>query len=93
MELKQEELKETNRFYLLDEGKEVGEITYVYSKDQIIDLNHTEVDGTYRGQNLGQKLIDAAADFARKNNLKIVASCPYVNKVLGRTADYDDVKA
>ncbi|WP_178985517.1 GNAT family N-acetyltransferase [Winogradskyella helgolandensis] len=93
MELKHEESKTVNRFYLLDEGKEIGEMTYVYTKDNIIDLNHTEVDGAYRGQNLGLKLIEAAIDFIIKNKLKASASCSYAKKMLEQHENYDAVKA
>lgn len=92
MELKHKETTNRNRFYLLDEGKEVGESTYVYVKDHIIDINHTEIDINYRGQNLGEKLIEAVVNFARKKGIHVSASCPYAKKVLARTDKYDDVK-
>ena len=92
MELKHETSKQSNRFYLLDDEKEIGEITYSYISERLIDINHTEIDTNYRGQNLGQKLIDAIVNYAREHNLKAKASCPYVAKVFGRTAQYDDIK-
>ncbi|WP_179007932.1 GNAT family N-acetyltransferase [Winogradskyella forsetii] len=92
MELKHEESTNRNRFYLINEGTEVGECTYVYVKDHIIDINHTEIDDNYRGQNLGEKLIDAVVNFARKNDIHVSASCPYAKKVLEETDKYNDVK-
>ena len=92
MEIKHDKSKIKNRFQLLDNDKVVGEINYAYVKDLIIDINHTEVDNAYRGQNLGQKLIEAVADYARKNKLKVTASCPYVGKVFEKTNHYDDIK-
>ncbi|WP_317167404.1 GNAT family N-acetyltransferase [Winogradskyella costae] len=91
MELKHKESK--NSFYLLDHDKEIGEITYAYVSEGLIDLNHTYIDSNYRGQNLGLQLIDAVADYARENNLKVKASCPYVVKVFGETDQYNDIKA
>lgn len=93
MELKHEESKTRNRFYYIDDGKEVGELTYVYSKDHIIDLDHTEINKAYRGQNLGQQLIEAAVAYMRSNNLTATASCPYAKKILDRNEDYNDIKA
>lgn len=92
MELKHQESETRNRFYLEDDGKEVGEMTYIYVKDHIIDLNHTEIDKSYRGQNLGQKLIEAVIDYARKNELNITASCPYAKKMIEKNDNYNDVK-
>lgn len=93
MELKHEETTNRNRFYLLDEEKEVGEITYVYVKDHILNINHTEINDNFRGQGLGEKLIDAVVDFARKKEIHVSASCTYAKKVLEETNKYDDVKA
>lgn len=90
MELKHEESK--NRFYLRDNEKEIGEITYANIKEGLIDINHTLIDVNYRGQDLGLKLIEAVADYARENKLKAKASCPYVAKVFGETTEYDDIK-
>ena len=93
MELKHDTSNKNKRFYLLDNGKEIGEIAYAYVNDDLIDINHTEIDPNYRGQNLGQKLIDAIVDYARENNLKATAGCPYVAKVFSKTTQYDDIKA
>ena len=92
MELKHEISKKSTRFYLLDDEKEIGEIAYAHVNDGRIDIHHTEIDPNYRGQNLGQQLIDAIADYARENNLKATVSCPYVAKVFGKTTQYDDIK-
>jgi predicted GNAT family acetyltransferase len=93
MDLKHEESKNRNRFYLLDNNKEIGEIAYTYVNEALIDINHTEVNPNYRGQNLSQKLIEAVVGYARENKLKATASCPYVAKVFGKTDQYDDIKA
>ncbi|MDN3493271.1 GNAT family N-acetyltransferase [Winogradskyella bathintestinalis] len=93
MELKHEETTTRNRFYLVDKDMEVGEITYAYMKDHIIDINHTEIHEKYRGQDLGEKLVEATVNFARKKEVKITASCPYAKKVLDKADKYNDVIA
>ena len=93
MELKHDTSNKNNRFYLLDSEKEIGEIAYSYINDDLIDIYHTEVNPNYRGQNLGQKLIEAVVGYARDNKLKAKASCPYVAKVFGKTDQYNDIKA
>jgi uncharacterized protein len=40
---------------------------------------------------VGEKLVDAAVEFARENELKITATCPYARKKLENTAEYSDV--
>ena len=83
-------LKGDNRFYLLDDGKEIGEITYEV-ENKILIVDHTFVDPTYRGQNLAIKLVDAVSDYARKVGMKIIPTCSYVVKVFERSVDYLDV--
>lgn len=93
MELKHEESTSLNRFYLVENDKVVGEMIYTFAKDHVIDINHTEIDSAYRGQSLGQQLIDAVIDYIKSNNLKAMASCPYAEKMLRRHDSYDDIKA
>jgi len=93
MKLKHHTSKDRNRVYLVDEDKQIGEIVYTYLNDHIIDITHTEIDSNYRGQNLGQKLIDELVSYARNHHLKAKASCPYVAKVFESSNNYNDIIA
>lgn len=70
-----------HRFYLEDDGKEVGEITFSPVKDGIISIDHTRVDSAYQGQGLAGKLLNSLLDFADLNNLQIVPVCEYAKAV------------
>ncbi len=93
MEVKHEQLKLTHRFYIEDNGVEIGEMTYAFVGDNIIDINSTFIDEDHRGKDLGLKLITAAVSFMRDNNIKAIPSCPYVEKVFNETPEYSDVKS
>lgn len=93
MEVKHDKSKLKNRFLLLKDGVEIGEMTYVFVKDNIIDINHTLIDEQYRGNDCGLKLVAAAVDYMRKENITARASCPYVKKVFKETTAYADVIA
>ena len=41
-------------------------------------MYHTEVSETYEGKGLAKKMMLTMVDYARKNNLKVFALCPYV---------------
>ncbi len=43
------------------------------------------------GQGLGKQLVEAVVNYARENNLKIIASCPFAKDVLEKNDDYQDV--
>ncbi len=56
-------------------------------------MNETYVSEELRGQGVGRKLLDLAADYARENGYKMKAVCPYVAESFEKSSDYDDVKA
>ncbi|CAJ1187026.1 acetyltransferase [Companilactobacillus paralimentarius DSM 13238 = JCM 10415] len=68
---------EDGRFYLEDNGKTIGELTYSKVEDNIISLDYTYVDEAYRGQGLAGKLFNAVVDFSDLKGLKIVPVCEY----------------
>lgn len=79
-------------FEVVHEGKQVGRIVWSLQNDIMI-MNGTFLDDSLRGQNMGQKLLDEAANYARAHQYKMQAVCPYVVKQFDRSDAYDDVKA
>ncbi len=69
--------KGENRFYKEEDGKLVAEITYV-PKINSVEVDHTFVDPSLRGQGVAEKLVDRVVEEMEKENKKIVAVCPYV---------------
>lgn len=53
--------------------------------------NHTWVDDALRGQGIARQLLDVLVEFARKKNLKIVATCAYVELMFRRDKSLADV--
>ena len=83
-------MKDRGAFVIKRDHKRIAELTYKRNGDTI-NIDHTEVDESLRGQHVGQKLVDEAAEFARENKLKISATCPYASKILSRNSEYSDV--
>jgi acetyltransferase, GNAT family len=50
------------------------------------------VSPEHKGKGIGKILLDAAADYARKNNKKIQDVCSFVTVQFARSDRYDDVK-
>lgn len=44
-----------------------------------------------QGQGVGKQLVKAAVEYARENDLKILATCPFAKGVLEKTTEYHDV--
>ena len=69
------------RFDVVRDGKSMGYLTYSIS-DGVLDIRHTVVDPVARGQGLGRILVDSAIDYAKKEELTIVPSCSYAERVM-----------
>ncbi len=53
-------------------------------------VDHTYTDDALRGQGIARKLVERVADYARENDYKLLATCPYAKKVLSEAA-FEDV--
>ncbi|MTI39642.1 GNAT family N-acetyltransferase [Fulvivirga lutimaris] len=91
MEVLHQETENKGRFYISNENEVAGEMTYSKAGDNKFIIDHTEVNDNFRGQNLGLKLVTAAVEMARKNNMKIMPLCPFAKRVFEKTAEFSDV--
>lgn len=91
MKIQQEENGHKGKFFVELDGKQEAVMTYVYAGKNII-IDHTEVHDVFKGQGVGYKLVEAAVDFARENNIKIKPLCPFANAVFKKKGqEYADV--
>ena len=78
-------------FYYNVEGERKAEMTYSNAGPDKIIIDHTEVDESLRGEGVGYKLVEAAVNYARENQLKILPLCPFAAAVFRKRDDYSDV--
>src|SRR5258706_13232290 len=72
-----------HRFFVrLPEGQ--GELVYRRLHGTDLELLHTGVDAALRGRGVGGALAQAAFDFARAEGLRVLPTCPYVQRWLER---------
>lgn len=85
--------KEENKgaFIATENGAKAGEMTYSKAGDTLIIIDHTEVDSAFGGQGVGKKMVLAAVDFARENNIKILPLCPFAKATFDRDTNIQDV--
>lgn len=91
MDIKHVEKGGRGAFLIRENDKRLAEMTYVTAGETGFIIDHTEIDESLRGQRVGEQLVAAAVEHARKNNLKIFATCPYAMRVLGQHPEYSDV--
>ena len=60
---------------------------YFRQGDRMV-FTHTEVPSRFRGHGIAEKLVLAGFDAARRENLKIVAHCSYVARVLQKHPEF-----
>lgn len=78
-------------FYMEENGERLAELQYHASSAGEMTIYHTEVSEKLQGKGTGKELVKAAVDFARKQKLQVIATCPYAEKVIERTPEFQDV--
>ena len=86
-----EERGSSGIFFIERAGERIAEMTYQKLGDSRILIDHTEVQPSLRGQGIARRLVDAAVSWARLNNKKIGATCPYVVAQFARDPSIRDV--
>ena len=67
-------------------------LDYTLSNDKII-LTHTYTPIELRGKGLAGQIVKFAFDYAKKQNLKVVPSCPYIFTFLKKNEEYRELVA
>ncbi len=81
-----------DRIYLENEkGECIAEVTFPQVSDNEVNINHTYVDRSLRGQGVADKLVRELAVLLRKNNIKAVSTCSYAVDWFEKNPEYDDV--
>jgi hypothetical protein len=84
--------EENNSIIALDgDGRQVGEVEYSWEGDKVMVIDHTNIDGSQRGQGLGGQLIAQAVEKAKNEGLKITPVCPYAKKQFEKHEQYQSV--
>jgi hypothetical protein len=78
------------RYVLRRDGHE-AELAYSIASPRLIIADHTGVPDAFRGQGVGNALVERLVADARAEGVKIVPLCPFVNRWRARHADWADV--
>ena len=72
------------------DGELAGVLEYIVKRGRIA-LIHTEVLPDHEGRGVGSALVRFALDDARRRELRVIATCPYVQAYLTRHPEDDDI--
>lgn len=81
----------SNQIALYDQEKVIAEVTFPEIDSETVDINHTFVDDSLRGQGVAGKLMEAAAEKLRSQGKKAVLSCSYAVKWFEKHPEYQDI--
>ncbi len=77
-------------FFLIMNGKKAI-LDYTLNGKEM-DIFHTFTDPELRGQGLAEKLCQAAFEYAKKNGLHVIPTCPYVKDTfLKKHPEWDSI--
>jgi uncharacterized protein len=78
-------------FYIMEDAEQMGEMVVSITGSNLT-VFHTEVSTKAEGKGYAKKLLNEMADYARKNNLKVIPLCPYVHAQFKRhPLEYADI--
>jgi len=70
------------------EGRGAAVLQYVL-RGKVMDMTHTYVPVSHRGQGLADKLTKAGFEYAREHGLTVIPTCPYISETyLHRHKEY-----
>jgi len=74
----------TQEFVLHVDGERLGSLDYTRPESGVMRIEYVEVAPELRGSGLGRQLVQAAVEWARAENMKIVPICGYARAVIAR---------
>lgn len=86
--------KQKGRIFSEDShGNIVAEVTFPQVNEKVIEINHTFVDSSLRGQGVASKLVEMVYDYAKENSLLIKPTCSYAVKWFEKNTQYSSILA
>lgn len=84
---------EQNKIFLLGENNKIlAEVTFPDIDENTVDINHTFVDDSLRGQGVAGELMERAAEQLQTQNKKVMLTCSYAVKWFEKHPEYNHLK-
>ena len=84
-------VEENKTTYLVNDVV-MGEVDYPYINEDTVNIMHTFVDNSLRGQGIADKLMTEVFKYLSKNNVKVVCTCSYAASWLEKHSKYQHLK-
>ena len=90
-EIRHEHDEKKGAFVYEVEGKKMAEMVYVMVGPFKMIIDHTEVDESLKGQNIGKKLLSTLVEYVRQHEIKVRPLCLFANAMLKKVTEWQDV--
>jgi predicted GNAT family acetyltransferase len=77
--------------YFHSDNNLLAEVTFPNVDENTVDINHTFVDDSLRGQGVAGKLMEATALYLRSQGKKAVLTCSYAISWFEKHTEYSDI--
>lgn len=78
-------------FFVEFENEIGAEMVYSMPAADRMVIEHTEVNESLRGKNIGYEMVHAGVEYARQHQLKIIPVCVFAKAVFDKKPDFKDV--
>jgi len=91
MQIQHKRQEQDGAFYIQKNDDVLAEMTYHMNGKNTMVVDHTEVDESLRGRNIGFELVKEGVEYARREGLKIIPVCKFAKSVFDRKEELRDV--
>jgi len=91
MEIKHRENAHKGSFYVEENNTVLAELSYSFAGVDKLILDQTNVSTKLKGKKIGNSLIEAAVNYSKAKNIKIVPLCPFAKDLIENTPEFRDV--
>jgi uncharacterized protein len=79
--------------YEIRVGDQLAGFADYYTEPDRLIVTHTEIDPTFKGRGLGNRLAAGTLDDLRRRHLVVTPQCPFIAKYIDEHPDYADLVA
>ncbi len=91
MEIKHRENAHKGSFYVEENNMILAELSYSFAGADKLILDQTNVSAKIKAKNIGNNLVEAAVNYSKAKNIKIVPLCPFAKDLIENTPELRDV--
>lgn len=73
------------------DGAQLGKMEYVMAGPERMIIEHTEVDESLKGQNIGKKLLENLVHYVREHKIEVIPLCPFAKAMLNKITEWQDI--